>query len=220
MYKNTAIIIPALDRNRYSKEGDLVAFGDLTLLEWKLTQVKNFISAGNIFISTPSSKIEKIAKQYGVHSIKRKEDLPMADVITESVKKIDKEIILWSHITSPFVSSVDFKNMLDKFLKLNGKYDSLISVFRFQEFMIFKNKALNFTMTKVTERKTIEPVYRITNGCFIARNDVYLRYKNYFGAYPFLYETDILASMEIKDTFDLTIANDLISLFFRKELKI
>ncbi len=220
MNRDAAIVIPALEKNRYSEEGDLVQFGDLSLLEWKITQVKNFIDAKNIFISTPSPKIEKIARRCGAHSIKRSENLPMADVVTESVKKIDKEIILWSHVTSPFVSSVDFKNMLDKFLKLDNRYDSLISVFKLQEFIIFDNKALNFVMTKVTERKTITPVYKITNGCFIARKGIYRKYKNYFGIKPFLYEIDILSSMEIKDALDLTVANDLISLFFKRELKI
>jgi|GEM_PF-1267501 len=218
MYNDVAVIIPALEKNRYSQDGDLVKFGDLSLLEWKITQVRNFILAENIFVSTPSQKVEKIAKSCGVNIVKRKENIKMQEAIVDSVKRIDKENILWTHVTSPFVSPADFKNMLNKFLKLDTKYDSLISVSKIQEFIIFKNKALNFEMTKVSERVNIEPIYRITNGCFIAKRDVYLKYGNYFGLSPYLYELDVLGSMEIKEMKDLTIASDLISLFFKKGL--
>ncbi len=218
MYNDTAVIIPALEKNRYSPEGDLVKFGDLSLLEWKITQAKNFISAENIFISTPSRKVEKIAKACGVSIIRRKQNIKMSQVIVDSVKKTKKENILWTHATSPFVSSGDFRNMLNKFLKLDSRYDSLICVSKIQEFIIFKNKALNFQMTKVTDRVNIEPIYRITNGCFVAKRDVCLKYGNYFGMRPYLYGADMLSSMEIKEMKDLTIASDLISLFFKKGL--
>lgn len=219
MYKNVVVIIPALEKNRYSEDGDLVRFGDLSLLEWKVSQVKNFIKEENIFISTPSHKIAKIAKAYGINIIKRHK-IDMLEAIIECVKEIDKEIIIWTHVTSPFVSGAEFDKMLRKFLQLGSRYDSLISVSRLQEYFIFKNKALNFEMTKVDNRNSLEPVYRITNGCSIARKEVYLKYRNYFGIKPYLYEIDMLASMEIKDIEDLTIASDLISLFFKKELQI
>jgi len=220
MRKNVAVVIPALEKNRYSKDGDLVKFWDLNLLEWKMAQIKKFIDPGDIYITTPSNKIEKVGRSYGVHVIKRQESSPMAKVIEECAKKANKEIILWTHVTSPFVGSGDFQNMLDKFLKLKGKYDSLVAVSKLREFIIFKNHALNFKMTKVTKRQSIEPVYKITNGCFIAHKDVYLKYKNYFGIKPFLYETNTLSSMEIKDVNDLSVASDLISLFLKRELDV
>ena len=38
--KNKLIcIIPGLEKNSYSKKGDLVEWGGTTLLEWKLSQV-------------------------------------------------------------------------------------------------------------------------------------------------------------------------------------
>ena len=220
MYKNVGIIIPALEKNRYSVDGDLVKFWDLNLLEWKIIQIKNFIEPDKVFVSTPSRKIEKIAKSYGMHVIKRTEDLPIADVCVDCAKKIDKEILLWTCVTSPFVNSIDFKNMLDKFLSLDNKYDSLVAVSKLQEYIIFKNDALNFKMTQLAERTSLEPVYRITNGCSVTRRDVYLKYKNFFGIKPFLYDIDILSSMEIKDVGDLDIASDLISSFFKKELHV
>ena len=34
------IIIPALEKNKYSTSGDLAPWGDTTLLEWKIYQAK------------------------------------------------------------------------------------------------------------------------------------------------------------------------------------
>ena len=220
MYKNVAVIIPALEKNRHSPEGDLVKFGDLSLLEWKLALVRNFVSDENIFVSTPSKVVAKVVKACDVNAIHRKESDKMADVIVDAVKKTGKEIILWTHVTSPFVSAVDFKSMMDKFLKLDKKFDSLISVLKLQEFIMFRNAALNFEILKVGERKLIEPAYQITNGCYIARRETYLKHRNYFGTKPFLYEIDALASMEIKEMDDLAIASHLISLFFKKGLHV
>ena len=39
MSKDIGVVIPALEKNRYSPLGDLVKFGDSTLLEWKIVQL-------------------------------------------------------------------------------------------------------------------------------------------------------------------------------------
>mgnify|MGYP001307764142 CR=1 FL=1 len=39
-------IIPALEKNIYSNNGDLVNWGDSTLIEWKISQAKE----SNIFV--------------------------------------------------------------------------------------------------------------------------------------------------------------------------
>ena len=62
MYDNLSVVVPALDRNQYYSNGDLVAFGDTTLLEWKISQVLGFARKENVYVSTPSDKIIDLAK--------------------------------------------------------------------------------------------------------------------------------------------------------------
>ena len=219
MDNNISVIIPALDKNRYHEEGDLVRFGDLTLLEWKFIQLKKFTDKKNIYVTTPSRKVEKLVRSCGINVIRRKVGIDLSRTVLDSVKEAGGETVIWTHATSPFVSSNDFKNMLERFRRLPKKYDSLISVFRLQEMMIYENKPLNFDMVKECWRSAIEPVYRITNGCSIARRETCLEYGNHFGMKPFLFEIDVLSSMEIKDVEDLPIANEMISLFIKKELR-
>ena len=46
------IIIPALEKNKYSEYGDLVSFGETTLLEWKISQAKRVDGIKNIYVSS------------------------------------------------------------------------------------------------------------------------------------------------------------------------
>ena len=55
-------IIPALEKNIYSLQGDLVNWGDSTLIEWKIAQAIESKIFDQIIISTTSEKIINIAK--------------------------------------------------------------------------------------------------------------------------------------------------------------
>ena len=70
--KNKLIcIIPGLEKNNYSKKGDLVDWGGTTLLEWKISQALKIEGLQEIYITTPSSKIKSLASSLGVKTIMR-----------------------------------------------------------------------------------------------------------------------------------------------------
>ena len=45
------IIIPAQEKNKYSEYGDLVSFGETTLLEWKISQAKKVDGIKYIYVT-------------------------------------------------------------------------------------------------------------------------------------------------------------------------
>ena len=49
---NISIVIPASEKNKYSKKGDLSDWGDTSLLEWKISQAKKVRNIKNIFVTT------------------------------------------------------------------------------------------------------------------------------------------------------------------------
>lgn len=69
MKQDLAIIIPVQEYNRYRKKGDLAPFGDTTLLEWKISQCKEFANEDQIYICADGFNIQKIAKDYKVNFI-------------------------------------------------------------------------------------------------------------------------------------------------------
>ena len=57
------IIIPALEKNKYSEYGDLVYFGETTLLEWKISQAKKVDGIKNIYVTSSSNLIKNLCKK-------------------------------------------------------------------------------------------------------------------------------------------------------------
>ena len=148
MYDSIAVVIPALDSNRYYPEGDLVRFGDTTLLEWKISQALEVVNKENIYISTPSDKILEFAGSYGLNGVKRQE-VDQNKWIPESVEPIEKDVILWTYVTAPFISAGDYCRMLEIFFNLPEKHDGLITVYKEQEYILYKEAPLNFNVNQV-----------------------------------------------------------------------
>ena len=71
LINNIIIIIPALEKNKYFKKGDLSGWGGTNLLEWKISQAKNIKYVKDIFVYTPSVTIQKICKNLNINFIKR-----------------------------------------------------------------------------------------------------------------------------------------------------
>tara|TARA_Y100001960_G_C14759135_1_gene872983 strand:+ start:669 stop:1328 length:660 start_codon:yes stop_codon:yes gene_type:complete len=215
MYDNIAVVIPALESNQYYQEGDLVKFGDTTLLEWKISQMLGVTDKKNIYIATPSLKIIELAKSFEVNFVKRIKGEESAFWIRESVEPVGKDIVLWTYVTSPFISTKDYNKMLNTFFELPENFDSLITVFKEQEYIFFQDAPLNFNIEKFKGRKDIEPVYRNTNGCYITHKKNYLSTQKYFGHSPYYYEVDKLTSLEIKDIDHYEMALNLLSMYFK-----
>lgn len=211
-----AVVIPAQEQNPYHDLGDLAPFGDTTLVEWKISQCKQFSADSFIYLSTASDKIFEIAKREGINAIKRSEDLSYGEMLSFTMQQISQEIIVWAIPTAPFVSGRLYENMLEKFLDLTN-YDSLVSVKKLKEYIFFQNERMNFSEQFIS-RRDIEPVFQVTNGCYIAYKEHILKKQSLFGNNEFLYEIDDLAAVEIKDIEDFSFANNLISHYFTKSI--
>ena len=59
LFNNIIVIIPALEKNKYSLKGDLCPWGETTLLEWKVSQARKIKFIKDIIVSSPSLKIKK-----------------------------------------------------------------------------------------------------------------------------------------------------------------
>lgn len=221
MFNELASVTPAVEKNRYSSSGDLMKFGDSTLLEWKIVQLLKVIKKEAIYISTPSKKIQGIAKARGVNTIERREGSTIHDMIAVSAKAIDAKHILWTNATSPFIGPKHYTNIINKYFSLaNSEYDSIVAVLKMQEYIMYKNAPINFDINITELRNSISPIYKFTTGCSITQKETSLKYIREWGVRPFLYEVDKFASMEISEIDDDAIFNDLVAHYFRKDLDI
>lgn len=210
---NFAIIIPAQEKNRYHEMGDLAPFGDTTLLEWKIAQCKEFAKPSHIYISSESKIIEDISKKECVNFLKRPRASNYIQSLCKSMSRIDADDIICTNTTSPFLGANIYKKMYEKYKSEN--LSSLVSVEQKKEYVFFDNKKLNFGNHFVS-RANIEPIYIITNGCYIIDRKKAIYLNSLIDDFPRLFELDAFAATEIKYFKDYSIAREMISLYFRK----
>jgi len=221
MIKDISAIVPALDSNRYSPDGDLLKFAGTTLIEWKISQLLKIFEKKDVYVSTPSGKIAAIAEGAGVKVIRRGKENNFSDMIKSSASGTDKKYLLWTNTTSPFIGPKHYLAMIKMFLSLDrNKYDSLVSVLKMNEYFFYKGSPMNFDISKFQSRTELEPLFKLTNGCSIALKETCLSYGKDYGGKPFLSEVDKFVATEISEIGDGAMLNDLVAEYFRRDLDI
>tara|TARA_B100001059_G_C17785203_1_gene556660 strand:+ start:389 stop:1054 length:666 start_codon:yes stop_codon:yes gene_type:complete len=203
--KNKLIcIIPGLEKNSYSKKGDLVEWGGTTLLEWKLSQVFKVENLQEIYITTPSSKIKSLAASLGVKTIMRSKGQSLNALYKFIGKKFKNKNILWLNPTSPFLSEKDIKKFIIKYNKVSNHNDSAFTCIQLNEFLFDKKKSLNFNSLKgAISRKKLPNLYQSTNGAYIVSSKTMEEVGSLYGKKPFKHKVTWLQSLEVKSSYEL-----------------
>lgn len=209
------VVIPAQEANQYHKDGDLAPFGDTSLLEWKIAQCKEFAQNWQIYISSHSKKIEEVAKRESVRFLPRLENESYAQTMQTTLSQLQSQYIIWTHCTTPFISADLYQNMYQQFL--DSQAQTLISARKIQEFVFYRGTKLNF-IDNLSARSKLEPIYIVSNGCFIFKRLDALQAKTFFLPDCKLFLLDNLSGIEIKDAQDYLTTKELIALYFRKEV--
>jgi N-acylneuraminate cytidylyltransferase len=201
---------------------------------------KNFIKLGSkelwkhlvselkgqkVFIDTDSDKIIKECKRYypWVFVYPRKKEhvqfeerktispaLLMIDNFLKTYVKNNNEIIVTTHVTSPFIKLRTIKKAIKK-LK---KYDSVAAVTKYYNFAWLKNKnnkliPINFNSKEVNKTQNLNPIVMSNGAFFIFKKKTFIKYKNRIGKNPFYYELNFPESIEIDDKEDLYLARNI-----------
>ena len=215
---NINIIIPALEKNKYSEYGDLVSFGETTLLEWKISQVKKVKGIKDIYVTSSSNLIKNLCKKNDVKFLQRKPKIVLDKLHRILGKRFKNEYLLWVNPTAPFFAGKDIYDFIKKFRKNFRKNDSAVTCYREQEYFFYKNKSLNFDSSKNTiSRSKIRSLVRITSGAYLIKGS--LAYKNgiLLGKKPYFYYTNWLQSLELKTTKQIHLFNGLLENYLKQE---
>ena len=211
------IIIPALEKNKYSTSGDLAPWGDTTLLEWKIYQAKKINNVNNIFVATHSKKIKALCKNLKINVISRKKNISISQLHYIVSKKFKNSYLLWLNPTSPFLSPKIINKFIKNFNKVRSNHDCGIISKKENEYYFFKKKSLNFDSHSFSvSRKKVSELIKITNGAYLANAKISKKKKSLFGNKPYFFQVDWLSSLEIKTTEDLNSFNILIKDYINK----
>ena len=213
---NISIVIPASEKNKYSKKGDLSDWGDTSLLEWKISQAKKVRNIKNIFVTTKSKLIKNIALNSGALVIGRNNKDNLKNLYKHTSKKISTDYILWLNCTFPFLSEKTINKFLNSFKKNKKKTDSAFMYFLEKEYFYKNSNPINFSLKNmIVERNKITPLKKISNGAFIFKTKSILNDDN-LGSEPFFYKIDWFNSLEIKESIFFNSFNNISSFFENK----
>ena len=122
------------------------------------------------------------------------------DLILHASDLIKNAHILWTHVTSPFISNVDYENMIRTYFdKIKTGYDSLMTVNEIRSFVWKNNEPINYKRSEMKwpRTQTLEPLHEINSGVFLAHSSIYIKNKDRIGDHPFLYKLDKIRGHDI-----------------------
>ncbi len=218
--KNLKAIIPALGKNRYSKHGDLESFGDTTLLEWKIHQVKKIIPKDKIYVTAFEKNIKEICNKHEIKFLKRKKNISLYKLHSDVGKKFKKDYLIWLNPTSPFFNEKNISMFLKKSLnKLKGQYDSSLTCTLEKEYFFLNNKSVNFdSLKKTVSRSNIKSLVKITNSAYLIKGETLYKNQNLFGKKPYFVKIDFISSLELKYTKDVNLFNSILENYIKRSI--
>jgi len=123
------------------------------------------------------------------------------DALIDYVAKlIPQGHILWTHVTSPFLDATSYEAIIQAYWTgLSDGYDSLMTVSPFQNFLWTEKGPINYDgqKEKWPRTQTLEPLFIVNSGAFIAPASIYHKNLNRVGNNPYLYELDHFQELDI-----------------------
>jgi len=190
------------------------------LVEIKLGQLLACPEIDQIMLSTNDEEIIDYAATLDRSRLKvhrRVEHLSSSatstdDLVGHAHDLIGTGHILWTHVTSPFVDSKLYSDIIHVYRDaLQNGYDSLMTTTLLHAFLWSDESPLNYdrTIEKWPRTQTLAPVHEINSAVFLAPTEVYLRCEDRIGDRPLLYALDKLRAMDVDWEEDFVVAETL-----------
>lgn len=179
------------------------------LCSYILNTLKKVKNIDEIYVYCSDEKIKKYIPK-GVKYLKRSEELDGQKVKINEVLKafandVDADYYLLTHATAPFIS----KETIEKGVEVikEGKYDSVLSVSKIQEFLWKDGKPFNYSLDSIPRTQDLDPLYAETCGLYIYSKDLILKQNRRIGDNPYLLEVSKIEALDIDTEDDFFVSN-------------
>ena len=189
------------------------------LCKIKLEQLVSCDLVETVFLSTDDPKVMEISDGFNSKKIKvilRPRELALSSTSTDNLIKYVPEImpdgpILWTHVTSPFIGPDMYGQIIKAYFKNLGLYDSLMTVTKVQKFIWNDDGAVNYdrSVEKWPRTQTIEPLWEVNSGAFIASKAIYVNNMDRIGDAPYLFQLSNEIAFDIDWMPDFRLAETL-----------
>lgn len=209
---NIIAVIPVKKNSTRLANKNILPFGQSTLLEYKINQLKKIKKISEIIVSSDSEEMLSIARRNGVSIDKRpleyaNESRPFSEFLlylTTQFKKEHKHM-MWACCTSPLVDVKRYEEAIEIYLdKLNkNECDSLITVYEYKHFMLDEKGPMNFKPGPEHVNSQDLPSFDIfTNGIILSPIHSIKRWEYHFGSNPYRLYINQIEAIDIDTEFD------------------
>lgn len=167
-----------------------------------------------VVVDTDSPLILKqLRKQFPtVISLERPEnlragDIPMNDVLMNTIAQIPADFYIQTHSTNPLLSSESVENAIKRFLEKVPFYDSLFSVTRRQvRYWDSLARPINHNQNILLRTQDLPPIFEENSCMYIFNKDILTRKHNRIGDRPYLYEIPEIEAQDIDVELNFLVA--------------
>ena len=209
MKKKTIAIIPARGGSKGIKNKNIRMFNGYPLIYWSIKQAQNSKCISDVYVTSDSTNILKVAKELNCKLIKRPKNISGDNDSSESalihaLSKIDLnniKYIVFLQCTSPLRKDDDIDNCYSQIVK--EKKNSILSVSKHEGITLFtiKNKKIESATFNMSGRKTrqkSEMFYNDNGSIYMFKPNNFLKIKNRIDPKSYsLFEMDQIQSLEI-----------------------
>lgn len=192
------------------------------LLEIKLNQLLSSRRIDRIILSTNDPDIIAYAQTVENPRLeirKRADDLSSSSTSTDQLieyagTQVETGDLLWTHVTSPFLTARHYDEMIDVYQKSREEgFDSLMSVSELRGFLWDDTGPVNYDrdLEKWPRTQTLAPLYEINSAVFLAPVEIYRACQDRIGTKPYKYVLDKTEGFDIDWEDDFSLAEAMLS---------
>ncbi len=127
------------------------------------------------------------------------------EICASFAQKIDADIYIMTHVTSPFISLSSIEKGIDAVV--NKEYSSSLSVKKLQDFMWKDGVPFNYDLENIPRTQDLKPIFLETSGFYIYRKDVILKQNRRVSNNTYLVEVSEVEAIDIDTLEDFELAD-------------
>lgn len=227
-YQDISVIIPVREGSSRVREKIFLPFHDgMSLLDWKIAQMKQVQDPALIFLSSNSDRVRQVAERSGVNFLPRSDylytahDASFSEVIAGVVAAIATPHFAWVTVVVPLMRPDEYREGFDLYLRNvvgTRTHDSLVSVNRVKEYFWDADAALNYRATREhTSSQDLPDWFRVTNGLYMRSRADTLRDEYFLGPRPCMHRVGRASGIDIDEYEDYEVAMAMKAQYLRSE---
>ena len=214
MIKQLSAVITVRKGSQRVKNKNFKKFSGKNLLIHKIEMLKKVRGIDEIIINTDSEKAINIAKKLNVNFFKRdpyfaSSKCPNSEFWSNIAKNTKSKYIMFTHCTNPLVKKNTYQKFLKIFKKFRHNYDSFNSVSEVKEFLIKKNKPINFNFSRAPNSQDLPDIIKLNFAISILSTKLMYKKKSLVGDKPYFIKLNAVEGFDINTPLEFQFAEHL-----------